>query len=294
MLVSGDGDFIHLVNALRPYGKNVIVVALSWTASPRLTESADQVVYYDRDVDSLIAGERDKASTKQESKLPIKQVFEILSDIVREARQSGRTMLLTQLKVELLRRYSHFKEADYSFQKFKPLVLAAEKQGYIQVVTQGLVDWAYLPDEGGTPATSGLIDSEAYDTIPSDESSVEQVTKLHTLSGDKLEHFILFAYSLEQTSPFVAFNYLVNKLFNEGQLHLDRRQTMALVNDAIAREIFVRDTYEEFNEFTGETRTLPVIRLNRQQQMVSELINREIDMRDATLRDAKDIDDPDA
>ncbi len=50
ILVTGDGDFIHVVSALRPLGKRVIVIAQSNNASSRLGDLVDTLLIYDQDV----------------------------------------------------------------------------------------------------------------------------------------------------------------------------------------------------------------------------------------------------
>src|SRR5512137_1389584 len=50
VLVSGDGDFVHLVNILRPYGKHVVAIGVSWSTNARLSQVVDEFLYYDRDV----------------------------------------------------------------------------------------------------------------------------------------------------------------------------------------------------------------------------------------------------
>ncbi|MBK7919945.1 MAG: NYN domain-containing protein [Chloroflexi bacterium] len=51
ILVTGDGDFVHVATALRPRGKKVIVIAQSNNASTRLGDLVDTLLIYDVDVD---------------------------------------------------------------------------------------------------------------------------------------------------------------------------------------------------------------------------------------------------
>ena len=144
MLVSGDGDFIHLVKTLRPYGKFVAIVALSWTASPRLTESADWVKYYDLDVEP--SAQRRAASlpdaTAPASDEPLteelKQVYEYIRDIANDQKSP---IVLAALKPLLTHRMEDFDESRFGHTKFKPLVMDAYDRGYVKVVTEGPVDW---------------------------------------------------------------------------------------------------------------------------------------------------------
>ncbi len=51
IIVSGDHGFVHVVNTLRPHGKRVVVIGVSWTTAAQLTDQADVVLYYDIDVE---------------------------------------------------------------------------------------------------------------------------------------------------------------------------------------------------------------------------------------------------
>ena len=51
ILMSGDGDFLHVVSTLRPLGRKVIVVAQSNNASARLGDLVDTLLIYDKDVE---------------------------------------------------------------------------------------------------------------------------------------------------------------------------------------------------------------------------------------------------
>src|SRR5512136_1792148 len=72
VLVSGDGDFVHLVNILRPYGKHVVAIGVSWSTNARLSQVVDEFLYYDRDV----APER-PATAPTAAAVPAAQVAEL-------------------------------------------------------------------------------------------------------------------------------------------------------------------------------------------------------------------------
>ena len=54
IIVSGDHGFLHVVNTLRPHGKRVVVIGVSWTTASQLTDQADVVLYYDLDVEPVL------------------------------------------------------------------------------------------------------------------------------------------------------------------------------------------------------------------------------------------------
>ena len=47
VLVSGDSDFIHVINSLRAIGKRVIIIGVSWSTSRRLADQVDGLILYD-------------------------------------------------------------------------------------------------------------------------------------------------------------------------------------------------------------------------------------------------------
>ena len=53
VLVSGDSDFIHVINTLRTMGKRVIIIGVTWSTSHRLADQVDGLILYDVDVDPV-------------------------------------------------------------------------------------------------------------------------------------------------------------------------------------------------------------------------------------------------
>ena len=51
VLVSGDSDFIHVINALRAMGKRAVIIGVSWSTSRRLADQVDGLILYDSDID---------------------------------------------------------------------------------------------------------------------------------------------------------------------------------------------------------------------------------------------------
>ena len=48
VLVSGDSDFIHVINSLRAVGKRVLVVGVSWATSRRMADHVDGLIFLRR------------------------------------------------------------------------------------------------------------------------------------------------------------------------------------------------------------------------------------------------------
>src|SRR5919206_4842955 len=86
VLVSGDADLIHLVNFLRARGKRVVVIAVSGSISPALTENVDDLLVYDVDIEPIRQpepspnGRKSKAAPDAER---LEESFALLEDLLR-------------------------------------------------------------------------------------------------------------------------------------------------------------------------------------------------------------------
>ena len=258
ILASGDGDFIHMVNTLRPYGKQVVAIGVSWSTSPRLADRVDQFLYYDKDVDpidtqryrphGLARGAGDESE--------LERIFEVVTDIVRSS-QHGDRALLSWIKNELIRRLHQFDETRFGFPKFKLFMREAERRGLLYIVEDGLVDWAYLP--GAREAEELGVRSVAPIVEPLDEAALPAI--------------IRFADALEARSPYVAFMYLVDQVSRAAIVpHLSRDQLMLLLNQAVDSLIFLRGTYTLEDPLSGETKNIRTLVLNRDHPTVREAL----------------------
>ena len=156
VLVSGDSDFIHVINTLRTMGKRVIIIGVSWATSRRLSDQVDGLILYDADVDPITPPEpepvppgngRGTPRTTSTSRLELSEVIRAIEEIVREERRAGGTPLLTSIKQRLMRRFAGFDEKMVGFSGFKKLMVRVAQEGNIKLVTAGLVDWATMADE---------------------------------------------------------------------------------------------------------------------------------------------------
>lgn len=179
VLVSGDSDFIHVINSLRAIGKRVIIIGVSWSTSRRLADQVDGLILYDSDVEPETPPEpaavpayagrpaaRDAANRPQQ----LAEVIRVIEDIVRAERQAGRMPLLTSLKQRVMRRIPGFDEKKLGFSGFKKLMLHAADAGNIQLVTHGLVDWVLMADE--TPPEEESAPGGSVSDVVADEEVV--------------------------------------------------------------------------------------------------------------------------
>jgi len=183
VLVSGDSDFIHVINALRSMGKRAVIIGVSWSTSRRLADQVDGLILYDTDVDPETPPEpapppptatgRPSSRGSTANRQQLSDVIRVIEDIVRTERQAGRTPLLTSLKQRLMRRMPGFDEKKLGFSGFKKLMLRACEDGNIKLATVGLVDWVIMADEiipqESSGETAGVVEGTAVEIAVSEE-----------------------------------------------------------------------------------------------------------------------------
>ena len=172
VLVSGDSDFIHVVNTLRTMGKQVVVIGVSWSTSRRLADQVDGLILYDVDVDPVTVPEpvatgngRSPSKSDEVGRVELIEVIREIEEIVRTERRAGGNPLLTSIKQRLMRRFPNFDEKRLGFSGFKKLMARAAHEGNIKLITAGLVDWAIMADESG-PAEGGIDSADTRETRP--------------------------------------------------------------------------------------------------------------------------------
>ena len=167
VLVSGDSDFIHVVNTLRTMGKRVVIIGVSWATSRRLADQVDGLILYDVDVDPVttaepvaVANGRGSSRLDVASRQDLSEVIREIEEIVRTERQAGGTPLLTSIKQRLMRRFPKFDEKHLGFAGFKKLMARVAQEGNVKLITAGLVDWATMADEP-TPSDAQVVETGA-------------------------------------------------------------------------------------------------------------------------------------
>ena len=162
VLVSGDSDFIHVINSLRAVGKRVLVVGVSWATSRRMADHVDGLIFYDADVDPIDNEEPESgfhrapvqrgrpqqaAALANPGRHQLPEVIRAIEDVIRTERAAGHTLLLTSLKQRLMRRIAGFDERKLGFSGFKKLMLRVAEEGNIKIRSVDLVDWILMADE---------------------------------------------------------------------------------------------------------------------------------------------------
>ena len=98
VLVTGDGDLIHLVNELKRNRNKVVIIGVGTSVSKVLGEAADEVLFYERDIT------KEKSSKDISSKLEASTVYNWVEAILRD--YQGHDMSLPALGQQLWRKHN--------------------------------------------------------------------------------------------------------------------------------------------------------------------------------------------
>ncbi len=141
IFVTGDRDFIPLVNAIRQKGKMCVVIGVAEAASSHLAQSADEFLFYHQLADDI--------------QPPRSQMdpYEAVPEAVKLARKRGNVPTFGTIKlllIELLGEFDHTKLKDRNgrpYAKFKDFMKECERRGLIQIASSGTVNEVFLPGE---------------------------------------------------------------------------------------------------------------------------------------------------
>lgn len=141
IFVTGDRDFIPLMNAIRQYGKECIVIGVAEAASSHLAQSADEFHFYHQLAEDIVP------ETKT------KDPYDVLVEAIGLARERENEATFATLKLLMQELMGSFDERRFkskegkNFAKFKDFAKEAERRGKVQVVTTGTVNTVLLPGE---------------------------------------------------------------------------------------------------------------------------------------------------
>jgi uncharacterized LabA/DUF88 family protein len=269
VLVSGDGDLIHLVNFLRARGKRVVVIAVSGTLSPALSENVDDLLIYDVDIEPIRPtepasnGPRPKPAQDTER---LEEAFGALEDLLRN-RSNRVGSLFSWIGIQLARRGFDYRAL--GFERLKDFLREAERAGRIRILTRGLQDWAYLPQQYEEMTES---EEEAQEEA-SEETELPVGVAVAALDEEAQQNFLRYLVELERRSDYLIPPYIVSHLIRDGVLpSLSQSQVRSLVRDAQQEGILIGSTYTVAHRQTGKPHDLRTIRVNQEHPLVRPIL----------------------
>ncbi|HLJ68906.1 MAG TPA: NYN domain-containing protein [Chloroflexota bacterium] len=266
-LVSGDSDLVHLVNFLRARGKRVVVIAVSGTLSQMLAENVDELLMYDVDIDPVRQPEppangRKAKATPESARLD--EAFDALADLLRN-RSNRVGSLFSWIGIQLGRR--GFDHRSLGFERFKDFMQEAERRGKVRILTRGLQDWAYLPEQYDD--MTKVEAEEEEEEANGDEAELRPTAVVASLAEEDQRNFVRYLADLEARSEYLIPPYIASHLVRQSVLpSLSQTQIRSLVRDAIQEEILIPSTHVVAHRATGKPYELRTVKLNADHPLV--------------------------
>lgn len=275
VIVSGDHGFLHVVNTLRPHGKKVVVIGVSWTTSAQLTDQADVVLYYDVDVEPArreplaavtepavaaaaaptrkvapqlaAAAERaiqliraQGASTPPDARA-VAEALELVLAITREYRAERREFSVSLLGQELQKRMTPVDFQRVAKGRARAFAQALDEAGQVRIVPRDFVDWIFLPSE-----SRELIDAIAPTPALAEAPRYDYTGFVYSdLSPDDRDRVIRSIYD-QRHSP--GIDWLTFKRVSEAVAAIVRRDDLSvknLVNNMLATSVLRFDAEKD-------------------------------------------------
>lgn len=258
VLVTGDGDLVHLVNELKRNRNKVIVVGVEGTISRLLRETVDQVIYYERDIEPHLS--------KPNHQSNVVDVDTVLEGIKKTLRDNRRALKLSDIGRIMGSKGISLRSSNYGLSELSDILV---KRGEIESFEQNGVPYLRLSRSGSSNGrnrnarSSSRHESSRYESSRHESSRYESSNRSQprqdkskdsslsketaatalvasppnswqALSPEAQQHFLSAIYGLEQRSPFVTFNYLVEHLHQNTPDY--KRDTLEAMTNALIDE----------------------------------------------------------
>jgi uncharacterized LabA/DUF88 family protein len=174
-IISGDSDFMSLVNKLKQYNKRVYIVGGKQCTSKILQRKCHEFISYESLLDILPSrsrrgrGGRPAPQQPRADAQPVSQIMPLVDRALNALDVRGAQPQLGLLKSTMLQLDPAFSERDYGVTSFSSLAEKLVTEGYIKVVT---VDNHHVVERSADASENGDA-SDASDT-PDNEASVPQ------------------------------------------------------------------------------------------------------------------------
>jgi uncharacterized LabA/DUF88 family protein len=267
VIVSGDADLVHLATYLRMQGKYVVAIGVSGASSTHLMDSVDEFLLYDVDIDPP-APDKQKQPARQgiQERRALERMFNNLLTVVKRESRDGQGVQFSVIANDMRHRYD-FQPRRLGLSGFKQFMQEAQNKGVIKIVTEGMQDWAYLPEDWEA------IEKQEETSQAQPEEDSDTSVKLTDLGPDDLRNFTRFISNLESKSKYLRMPYVVANIRSSSTLpSLSRAQVKSLLKDALDQGVFKPGSREVKSHATGAPMELDTIELDRSHPLVQEAL----------------------
>lgn len=241
VLVTGDRDFIPLINTIRQHGKRTVVIGVAEAASSHLAQSADEFIFY-----RSLLDERELPKEEEKKKDP----YTALVEAIHQARRRGNVCTLATLKLLMMEIMGDFDQANFKdakgkpFNKFKDFVREAERRGHVQIFTSGTVTEVFLPGEDPYELSQFAPERPAPTVEDHEDSGLEEEGEDEE-NGVGPKEWQTFVNTVRQFDEPVLFIQIFDALRgrrNQEVLDLSNKQIKGMIKEAINTHILLRTT----------------------------------------------------
>ncbi|MBS1253746.1 MAG: hypothetical protein MAG451_02799 [Anaerolineales bacterium] len=228
VLITGDRDFIPLINAIRQRGKHAVVVGVAEAASSHLAQSADDFMFYRQLLDS-----RDKPA--RETTDPYKALVQAI-ELARERDNVCTLATLKLLIVEIMGEFDHTKYQDSegkAFNKFKDFVKEAERRDLVQIFTSGTVNEVFFPDEDPYELSQFAPEPPPKQDVPPPENGL--TPRDWRVFREVMEDF-------SEPALFIQIYDSLRNYRNRDRIDLSNREIKDMIKQAINKDMLERNT----------------------------------------------------
>jgi hypothetical protein len=144
----------------------------------------------------------------------------------------------------------------------------AERRGHIRIVTRGLQDWAYLPEqyEHLTEAEEEVEEAETQN----DSADYSPEVSVGALDEEEQKNFVRYLVDLQDRSEYLIPPYIVSHLVRDSVLpSLSQAQLRSLVRDALSEGLLVPSTHTVPHKSTGKPYELRTVRVSTEHALVT-------------------------
>ena len=237
-IVTGDKDFVPLVNALKSFGKKVVLIGWAKYASDHLLSSADEFIDLD-----VWAAEHEPIDSKEFVGISYENAAECLAKTVELARSQGRSTRLPSID-RLMRAnpdyhyhgYRSIQRSDgQSFSNFSQFVRAVENDGKVVLATVENFKELFLLGEDVSQESE--FTAQEIDDISADEwrlmvQRIQQAFEEGTPGPTYGRFRVLFAY--------------IRQAKKDGTLSLSNRTMRDALNAIIQAGILLQEPDDSF------------------------------------------------
>lgn len=278
VVVTGDKDLIHPINYIRLNGRRTVIIGVGATIAGRLVASVDEVLRYEEDLEPLV---RSRATSLPGTQLDdsrqmlYEQIVAILAEYP-DGHEMQFALLGNMLKARI-----EFNAVQQFGKSFKALMLDAQDAGIIAIRTEGLVDFASLPQAGAGLDLDAAIretateeaTAPAFPPMPAAWETPQRDVDIDALSAAERMALISYLHELGTDRRDLPIRYITDALTRNSVLPgLTGDQVWDLINNLADDGLLDRETATGIARETGEPYEFTRLVLNPDHPLVADIL----------------------